>query len=101
MWTTSPHRTQTTPVLQSRTVVNRAAAIMIGLSAAVFVVFAVVYAIATPFGQAPDERAHFGYVQLLAQHLQFPVNTPERQQPPLYYLLAATLYRLTGSIAVV
>ena len=101
MLTTSPHRTQTTPVLQSRPVVNRAAAIMIGLSAAVFVVFAVVYAIATPFGQAPDERAHFGYVQLLAQHLQLPVNTPERQQPPFYYLLAATLYRLTGSIAVV
>ncbi|HVC74939.1 MAG TPA: DUF2142 domain-containing protein [Candidatus Micrarchaeaceae archaeon] len=74
---------------------------MIGLSAAVFVAFAVTYAIATPFGQAPDERAHFGYVQLLAQHLQLPLNTPERQQPPLYYLLAAALYRLTGSIGVV
>lgn len=74
---------------------------MIGLSAAVFGAFAAVYAIATPFGQAPDERAHFGYVQLLAQHLQLPVNIPERQQPPLYYLLAAVSYRLTGSIAVV
>lgn len=73
---------------------------MIGLSAAVFVAFAATYAIATPFGQAPDERAHFGYVQLLAQHLQLPLNTPERQQPPLYYLLAAALYRLTGSIGV-
>jgi 4-amino-4-deoxy-L-arabinose transferase-like glycosyltransferase len=74
---------------------------MIGLSAVVFAAFATVYALATPFGQAPDEQAHFGYVQLLAQHLQLPVNTPERQQPPLYYLLAATLYRLTSSIAVV
>jgi 4-amino-4-deoxy-L-arabinose transferase-like glycosyltransferase len=74
---------------------------MIGLSAAVFVTFAAAYAIATPFGQAPDERAHFGYVQLLAQHAQLPLNIPERQQPPLYYLLAAALYRLTGSIAVV
>ena len=74
---------------------------MIGLSAAVFVAFAAVYAIATPFGQAPDEQAHIGYVQLLAQHLQLPVNIPERQQPPLYYLLAAALYRLTGSIALV
>jgi 4-amino-4-deoxy-L-arabinose transferase-like glycosyltransferase len=74
---------------------------MIGFSAAVFVAFAAAYAIATPFGQAPDERAHFGYVQLLAQHAQLPLNIPERQQPPLYYLLAAALYRLTGSIAVV
>ncbi|HZK73284.1 MAG TPA: DUF2142 domain-containing protein [Clostridia bacterium] len=71
---------------------------MIGLSALVFVAFATVYAIATPFGQAPDEQGHFGYLQLIAQHLQLPVNIPERQQPPLYYLLAAALYRLTGSI---
>jgi 4-amino-4-deoxy-L-arabinose transferase-like glycosyltransferase len=74
---------------------------MIGVSAGVFVVFATAYAFATPFGQAPDERAHFGYVQLLAQHAQLPLNIPERQQPPLYYLLAAALYKLTGSIAVV
>jgi 4-amino-4-deoxy-L-arabinose transferase-like glycosyltransferase len=74
---------------------------MIGLSAAVFVAFATGYAMATPFGQAPDERAHFGYLQLIAQHLQLPVAIPERQQPPLYYLLAAILYRLTGSIGVV
>ena len=56
------------------------------------------YAFATPFGQAPDERSHFAYVQLLAQHLQLPVNSPERQQPPLYYVIAALVYRLTGSI---
>jgi 4-amino-4-deoxy-L-arabinose transferase-like glycosyltransferase len=74
---------------------------MIGLSAAVFVAFATAYAIATPFGQAPDEGAHFGYVQLLAQHAQLPLNIPERQQPPLYYLIAAVLYRLLGSIGVV
>jgi 4-amino-4-deoxy-L-arabinose transferase-like glycosyltransferase len=74
---------------------------MIGLSAVVFVAFATVYAIATPFGQAPDERGHFGYLQLIAQHLQLPVNIPERQQPPLFYLLAAVLYRLTDSIGLV
>lgn len=56
------------------------------------------YAFATPFGQAPDEKSHFAYVQLLSQHLQLPVNIPERQQPPLYYLIAALVYRVTGSI---
>ena len=101
MLTTSPHRTQTTPVLQSQAVTSRAAAIAIGLSAAVFGAFAAAYAIATPFGQAPDERAHFGYVQLLAQHAQLPLNIPERQQPPLYYLLAALLYKVSGSVAAV
>jgi 4-amino-4-deoxy-L-arabinose transferase-like glycosyltransferase len=74
---------------------------VIGLSAAVFAAFSAAYAIATPFGQAPDERAHFGYVQLLAQHAQLPLNIPERQQPPLYYLLAAILYKLSGSVAAV
>ncbi len=70
----------------------------LALSVALFVFCATVYALATPFGQAPDEKSHFGYVQLLAQHFQLPVNSPERQQPPLYYVIAALVYRLSGSI---
>jgi 4-amino-4-deoxy-L-arabinose transferase-like glycosyltransferase len=77
---------------------NRAGEIGVLLSVAVFVLCAAMYALATPFGQAPDEKSHLAYVQLVAQHLQLPVNSPERQQPPLYYLIAALVYRLTGSI---
>src|SRR5467141_723764 len=77
---------------------NRAGEIGVLLSVAVFVLCATMYALATPFGQAPDEKSHLAYVQLVAQHLQLPVNSPERQQPPLYYLIAALVYRLTGSI---
>jgi hypothetical protein len=65
-----------------------------------FVLCAIAYSRGTPFGQAPDERSHFAYVQLIAQHLQLPVNIAERQQPPLYYLIAAVLYKMFGSIGV-
>lgn len=73
---------------------------MLGLTlpVALFVVCASSYALATPFGQAPDERSHLAYVQLVAQHLQLPLTTAERQQPPLYYLIAGALYKITGSI---
>src|ERR1700730_405751 len=77
---------------------HRAIALGLALSVGLFVVCAIAYALATPFGQAPDERSHFGYVQLIAQHFQLPVTSPERQQPPLYYVIAAVIYRLTGSI---
>ena len=79
---------------------GRGAAVGLAMSAALFGGCAAVYALITPFGQAPDEKAHFGYVQLIAQHLQLPVDSPERQQPPLYYLIAAGLYRLTASVGV-
>jgi hypothetical protein len=92
--------TSTTFHPADRTSGQRAAAIGLQLAAALFVVCATAYAWGTPFGQAPDERSHFAYVQLIAQHLQLPVTTAERQQPPLYYLIGAALYKLTGSIGV-
>jgi hypothetical protein len=79
---------------------GRGAVAGLALAAALFAGCASVYAIATPLGQAPDEKLHLGYIQLIAQHLQLPVDTPERQQPPLYYLFAAALSRLTESVGV-
>ncbi|HEX6489427.1 MAG TPA: glycosyltransferase family 39 protein [Candidatus Dormibacteraeota bacterium] len=65
----------------------------IGAAALLFAVFGAGYDIVTPFAQAPDEGSHIGYAQLLAQHFQLPVGQPERQQPPLYYLLGALLLK--------
>lgn len=56
------------------------------------------FAVFTPPFQAPDEQAHFLYIQYLAVNQQFPVQTAvtgdethawEYHQPPLYYLLLA------------
>ncbi len=82
------------------------------------------YALQTPAWQAPDEPAHYNYVQFIAEKRALPIlrqgeydqayleeftRTPqnvaslsidplryEDYAPPLYYLLAAPIYALTG-----
>ncbi len=79
------------------------------------------YAVKTPPWQAPDEPAHYNYIKYLAENYRFPVlqmgDYPhnyleeikarrfppemsieplryEFHQPPLYYILAAAVYKL-------
>lgn len=56
---------------------------------------------------APDEQAHFHYIQYLHDQQAFPVqttdvnsptNTFEYYQPPLYYLIAVPLYSLSQDV---
>jgi len=88
-----------------------------------YLVIAAQYAIRTPAWQVPDEPAHYNYVRYVVERRSLPVlqpgdydqafnerftdpaNTPdlpidpmryEFHQPPLYYLLAAPVYALTG-----
>jgi len=97
----------------------------IGLAciALVYLAIAVQYAALTPDWQVPDEPAHYNFVRFIVETgtlpvLEFgdydqkfneqftnPANTPklpidplryEFHQPPLYYLLAAPIYALTG-----
>jgi 4-amino-4-deoxy-L-arabinose transferase-like glycosyltransferase len=83
------------------------------------------YAVETPKWQTPDEPAHYNYIAYLAENARFPVlqegDYPhqyleeikaagfppemsietiryESHQPPLYYALAAVLFRLTGPL---
>ena len=57
-------------------------------------------ALVPPF-EKPDEIAHFAYVQFMASQWRipkqkqetFPFLEPETQQPPLYYVAAALVYR--------
>ena len=90
-----------------------------------YVIVATLYAVQTPRWQAPDEPAHFNYVEHLATQRGFPVLEPgdyphqyleeiksarfpphmsiapiryESHQPPLYYVLAALVYRLTSRL---
>ena len=87
-----------------------------------YVVIASLYAARVPDWQAPDEPAHYNYIHELASTGQFPVlrmgdydeafleqlksqgfppSLPidsvryEAHQPPLYYLLASAIFRLT------
>lgn len=89
----------------------------------VYLLLGILYAAYTPAWQAPDEPAHYNYVQYLADQRRFPVlkagDYPaayleeikaalfppdmsiapiryEFHQPPLYYLLAVPVYRLFG-----
>jgi 4-amino-4-deoxy-L-arabinose transferase-like glycosyltransferase len=88
----------------------------------VYCVLGFAYAVETPKWQTPDEPAHYNYVVYLAENYRFPVlqmgDCPqeyltelkaakfppemsiepiryEYHQPPLYYVMAATIYRIT------
>ena len=72
------------------------------LLAGIFVIYTVagvVFNIVIPLGEAPDEPAHFSYVQYVAQHNALPVMQPRYQdnatveafQAPAYYVVAALL----------
>ena len=89
----------------------------------VYLALAVLFAVYTPAWQNPDEPAHYNYVKFLAEQHRFPILKPgdypaayleeikaarfppemgidpiryEFHQPPLYYLLAVAIYRVSG-----
>jgi len=90
-----------------------------------YAVLAILYALLTPAWQVPDEPAHYNYIRQVAEEGCCPALTAadwdaaylatltasgfdpqhlgdlasvqyEDHQPPLYYLLAAPVYRLSG-----
>jgi len=96
--------------------------VFLGLLLLAMLAFGTMFAVRTPDWQAPDEPAHYNYVKQLTTG-QWPVIEPsdwdqtylteavsaefdpafptdvityEDWQPPLYYLLQLTVYRLTG-----
>jgi 4-amino-4-deoxy-L-arabinose transferase-like glycosyltransferase len=102
---------------------TRYPALLLVLILGIYAALGVLFAARTPAWQAPDEPAHYNYVRYLAQSGQFPVlqmgdypsayleqiksqHFPpdmsidairyEFHQPPLYYVLAAPLFALTG-----
>jgi 4-amino-4-deoxy-L-arabinose transferase-like glycosyltransferase len=71
--------------------------VLLGAVVAVFAGFAIAYTRITPVGASPDELSHLRYLNGIADHLRLPpVGEPERQQPPLYYLMGAVVSKLTG-----
>jgi 4-amino-4-deoxy-L-arabinose transferase-like glycosyltransferase len=78
-----------------------------------YVALAVLYSQVTRFRFGPDEPAHFAYVQSLALDFRLPAMplhgeeegyfrggaiSHQRQQPPLYYAVAALVYRALGAL---
>jgi 4-amino-4-deoxy-L-arabinose transferase-like glycosyltransferase len=88
-----------------------------------YLILATLYAVYTPDWQAPDEPAHYNYIKYLAEQHRFPILKPgdypaayleeikaarfppemsiapiryEFHQPPLYYVLAVSVYQLFG-----
>ena len=70
------------------------------------------FAVATPFGAAPDESAHLEYVRVLAEEHRLPrLDLPrprdpaagdisyDAHHPPLYSLAATPFYPMRGSVA--
>ncbi len=73
---------------------------LLGALVAVFAGFAIAYTRITPLGASPDELSHLHYITGIADHVRLPpAGEPERQQPPLYYLLGAIVAKLTGDDA--
>ena len=99
---------------------------LIVLIIAAYLVVGILYTVKTPAWEVPDEPAHYNYVKYLAENYRFPVlqmgDYPhdyleeikakqfppemsieplryEFHQPPLYYVLAAVIYKLfAGSL---
>ncbi len=87
-----------------------------------YFIIGILYAALTPAWQAPDEPAHYNYIRFVAENHTLPELTPgcydqnllstltgakfrgmsvdtvcyENYQPPLYYLLAAPIFAVTG-----
>jgi len=61
----------------------------------IYIILALSYNISVPIWEAPDEPAHFGYIQHLHNTKTFPIypvtGGAEGFQPPLYYLLLSLL----------
>ena len=101
---------------------GRGTYVWLALIVAAYLALALAYARATPAWQAPDEPAHYNYVAYLAEHAQLPVLQPgdypagkvpigpevrltdisdfryEAHQPPLFYALAAVLFKLHPTV---
>jgi hypothetical protein len=74
--------------------VRRLPALLLAGAVVVYAVITVTYALNVPVGSSADEVFHLNYARLIADHAALPGATfIERQQPPLYYLLAAGLLR--------
>ncbi len=74
--------------------------VLLGAVVAVFAGFAIAYTRVTPIGASPDELSHLTYLNGIADHLRLPpAGEPERQQPPLYYLLGAIVAKVSGDDA--
>ena len=98
---------------------------LLALILAVYCVLGTLYAAQTPRWQTPDEPAHFNYIRYLAENARLPVlqvgdfpaqyleqikaarfppEMPidsiryESHQPPLYYALAAVVYRVSAGL---
>lgn len=65
------------------------------------------FSFGTPVFYAPDEEAHFNYIQYLDEKGELPVQTNKDQslaanyeyyQPPLYYLISLPVYRLAHAL---
>jgi 4-amino-4-deoxy-L-arabinose transferase-like glycosyltransferase len=102
---------------------NRCAVVWLTLIVVTYLLVGTLFAVYTPDWQAPDEPAHYNYVRYLAkqgrlpvlQHGDYPQDYLEEiksqkfpahlsidpiryeyHQPPLYYLLAAPIFKLFG-----
>jgi 4-amino-4-deoxy-L-arabinose transferase-like glycosyltransferase len=74
--------------------------VLLGVLIVVFTGFAIAYTRITPIGASPDEVSHLHYITGISDHFRLPpASEPERQQPPLYYLLGAVVAKLTGDDA--
>jgi hypothetical protein len=74
---------------------RRAPALALGAAIAVYATITLTYALSVPLGSSADETSHLTYARLISDHAALPgALVPERQQPPLYYLLSAVLLRL-------
>lgn len=97
------------------------ARVLLGLIVLVYLALGLAFAHVVPAWQAPDEPAHYNYVKYLADHAQLPIlqqgdypttGPPgpraaltniaayryESHQPPLYYAIAAVVYKAGGRL---
>jgi len=81
---------------------NRLAPSWLAIILVGYMVLAVIYSVVTPIFEPPDEVFHFPLIDHIADTGRLPVQDPaietlwhqEGSQPPLYYVLSASLVKL-------
>ena len=71
--------------------------------AIVYLIIVSGFALATPYGEAPDEALHLRYIEFMDRHHEFPLIGPgaitvSSFHPPLYYLIGAGVVSVSRAL---
>src|ERR671939_1810572 len=101
---TNPEHAPEEPTRQPASRVKNSERLALWALVALYLASAYGFALATPYGEAPDEGGHLLYIEYLVRFGKLPdiskyPYTSDSFHPPLYYLLGAAMVLATGKVS--